>query len=76
MHTTDLMGGVHVTKCVNSDINITQKPETVSNFTAMYAEKREFLEHLQKFGNSFERAAASVVIDVATASNGEVKPCP
>ena len=75
MHTTDLMGGVHVTECTDDDINVTAKPETVSGFTAMYAEKREFLEHLQKFGNSFERAAASVVIDVATASNSEVEAC-
>ena len=65
-----------MTETIDSDLTLTPRPETVLSFTAMYAKKREFLEHLQKFGNSFERAAASVVIDVATASNGEVKPCP
>lgn len=58
-----------------ADSNLTfsgYKPETVTKFTVMYAEKREFLEHLQKFGNDFERGAASLVIEVATAANGGV----
>ena len=57
----------------DSDLRLSgYKPETVTKFTAMCAEKREFLEHLQKFGNDFERASASLVIDIATAANGEV----
>ena len=41
------------------------KTETITKFKAMYAEKKDFLEWLLEWGNDFERASASVVIEVA-----------
>ncbi len=59
---------------INPDLTLSGcKPETITKFKAMYAEKQEFLEHLCKFGNDFEQGAASLVIGVATAANGGVK---
>lgn len=54
-----------MSNCLNPDINITPKPETIANFKEMYSQKKEFLEYLKRFGNQWEKAAASVVIDVA-----------
>ncbi|WP_156161281.1 hypothetical protein [Methanosarcina sp. 1.H.A.2.2] len=42
--------------------------ETVNKMKKIYTEKKEVLEYVRKFGNSFEKAAASVIIEVATAS--------
>ena len=63
---TEIIPATHITKTApvaRTDGRFL--PETVTKFKTMYAEKREFLEHLQKFGNDFERGAASLVICVA-----------
>lgn len=40
------------------------KPETVATFKNMCNTKPEFLRHLAKFGNEFERAAAELILNV------------
>lgn len=42
------------------------KPETIATFKVMYAEKRELLEYLKKFGNAFEKAAANLILEVGS----------
>lgn len=44
------------------------KPETIATFTDMVDRKGDFIKYLQKHGNDFERAAASVILGAA---NGE-----
>lgn len=47
------------------DIKISEfKPETVTAFKKMYSEKKDFLEYTSKFGNDFEKAAATLVLIV------------
>ena len=49
----------------SNHINVSDfKPETVTTFRKMYSEKKEFLEYLSKFGNDFEKAAATLVLKV------------
>ena len=57
----------------DSDITISQLHEDARDKQKLfYNNNKEFVDYLLKFGNEMQRATASVMIRVATASNGEV----
>lgn len=39
--------------------------ETVAKFKALYAEKRDVVDWMEKFGNDFEKAEAKIVKKIA-----------
>jgi hypothetical protein len=44
----------------------TYKPETVTAFKEMYAERKSTVEYLIRFGNTYDKALAMLIKDVAT----------
>ena len=60
----------------NSDLTISHLHEEARRkLKSFHDNDPEFVNYLLKFGNEMQRATASVMKRVATASNGEVKPC-
>jgi hypothetical protein len=42
------------------------KPETVAAFKQMYAERKSTIEYLIKFGNTYDKALATLIKNAAT----------
>jgi hypothetical protein len=51
------------------DVLSIYKPETVASFKEMYAERKSTVEYMIKFGNTYDKALATLIKNAATGAS-------